>query len=213
MSEKMKKCKICPTMFVAKTSRAYCSDECRKIGYNASKYDFRERNREYYKEYHNKYNHTPQRKEYTGQYSRAIKMDVMDHYGGVCQCCGESELAFLTIDHIHGGGSKHRREIGSVGGRTFYRWLQKNNYPAGFQTLCMNCNLAKGKNGICPHKLDDTGRLLQSNTNKRGREYTLPTRPSCTIGTGSSGTGSIQTDVFSLSADYVQQFNVDLQPA
>lgn len=31
-------------------------------------------------------------------------------------------------------------------------WLKTNGYPDGFQTLCHNCNMAKGFYGICPHK-------------------------------------------------------------
>ena len=73
------------------------------------------------------------------------KQDVLTHYGnGKCACvwCSEGRMACLSIDHIAGGGNKQRK--GSL--RTsdmFYRWLQKNNYPEGFQTLCMNCQFVK----------------------------------------------------------------------
>lgn len=55
---------------------------------------------------------------------------------------------FLCIDHIDGGGNKHRAEIKG----DFYRWLIDNNFPPGFQTLCHNCNMAKGLYGRCPHE-------------------------------------------------------------
>ena len=32
-----------------------------------------------------------------------------------------------------------------------YRWLEKNGFPSGFQTLCHNCNWAKSRGG-CPHQ-------------------------------------------------------------
>ena len=86
------------------------------------------------------------------------KAEVMSHYGGKCACCGETELAFLAIDHISGGGNKHRKTLrngkkgGPCGGGCFYRWLQKNNYPPGYQVLCHNCNQASAW-GVCPHKL------------------------------------------------------------
>ena len=88
---------------------------------------------------------------------RAVKIEVMSHYGGKCACCGETEMAFLTIDHVNGDGAAHRREIKAAGG-TLYRWLQKNGYPQGdYQCLCMNCNFAKSKNFWgCPHEV---GRL------------------------------------------------------
>ena len=80
-----------------------------------------------------------------------IRLDVLKHYGGnppKCECCNENTPQFLGIDHIDGGGGKHRKvnKISSI-----YRWLRKNNYPEGFQVLCHNCNLAKGFYGKCPH--------------------------------------------------------------
>ena len=33
-------------------------------------------------------------------------------------------------------------------------WLEKNNFPSGFQILCWNCNFAKGSLGKCPHELN-----------------------------------------------------------
>jgi hypothetical protein len=83
-----------------------------------------------------------------------IRLAVLTHYGGVpprCQCCGESTAAFLTIDHIDGGG---RSQLSSLGGsQSLMRWLIRNNYPSGFQVLCYNCNCGRAKNnGVCPHK-------------------------------------------------------------
>ena len=80
-----------------------------------------------------------------------LRMEVLKVYGGVCQCCGESEIKFLAIDHINGGGNKHNIQL-KKRGINFYRWLRKNNFPKGFQVLCHNCNMAKGFYGRCPHK-------------------------------------------------------------
>jgi len=69
-------------------------------------------------------------------YHLMIKIAAFDAYGG-CACvgCAISNIDVLTIDHINGGGTKHRKEIrGSI-----YTWLKKNNYPQGFRVLCMNC--------------------------------------------------------------------------
>jgi hypothetical protein len=91
------------------------------------------------------------------QYRRLIKQCVMDHYGKICKCCGEDNIAFLNIDHIDGNGNTHRKEIGKSSGIGFYTWLKKNNFPEGFQTLCFNCNIARYKNGgICPHQQEPT---------------------------------------------------------
>lgn len=82
-----------------------------------------------------------------------LKKEVFNYYGGVkCACCGEKELSFLSIDHMNGGGGKHRQKIGN-GGINTYRWLRKNNFPEGYQVLCHNCNQAKGHFGVCPHHM------------------------------------------------------------
>ena len=79
------------------------------------------------------------------------KQMIINHYGGVCSCCGEKHLEFLSIDHIGGGGNKHRREL-KKNHQLFYNWIVKENYPEGFRVLCMNCNFAHGKYGYCPHE-------------------------------------------------------------
>ena len=79
------------------------------------------------------------------------KIAVFEAYGGaVCACCGEKHLEFLSIDHINGGGTEHRRNIWKGSG--FYSWLKQQGYPLGFRVLCFNCNLALGFFGYCPHQ-------------------------------------------------------------
>lgn len=81
---------------------------------------------------------------------KKLKLEIMTNYGGECKCCGEENIGFLTIDHIHGGGQQHRRKTGT--GKAFYRWIKKHNYPDYLQILCYNCNLGRSKNNdICPH--------------------------------------------------------------
>lgn len=83
-----------------------------------------------------------------------LRLKALTAYGLKCRCCGEAEIKFLVIDHINGGGSAHRKSLGisSGGGSTFYLWLEKNNYPRGFRTLCHNCNMASSLYGRCPHR-------------------------------------------------------------
>ena len=81
---------------------------------------------------------------------RRRKIEAIAAYGGKCACCGESELQFLCIDHINGGGNKHRATI-KGGSLNFYRWLKRNGYPYGFRVLCWNCNASYGLFGNCPH--------------------------------------------------------------
>lgn len=68
----------------------------------------------------------------------------------VCQCCGETTLEFLALDHVNGSGNQHRKEVGTL---AMAEWAKRNNYPPGlFQVLCHNCNMAKGFYGRCPHQ-------------------------------------------------------------
>ena len=87
---------------------------------------------------------------------------VLDHYGRRCTCCGETEKEFLGVDHIHGGGLKHRRSLGAMGkGTQFYRWIVQNGYPSDLRILCWNCNLARGFYGLCPHEVERAAEVTQ----------------------------------------------------
>ncbi len=79
-----------------------------------------------------------------------IKTLIHDHYGRKCVCCGETRMEFLTVDHINGGGTKHRKLLG--GGNAFFIWLRNNNYPPEYRILCINCNFSMGRFGYCPHQ-------------------------------------------------------------
>ena len=88
---------------------------------------------------------------------RAMKYEVLIHYSKdppECACCGEWLLPFLSIDHIEGGGTKHRKNLGGkYSVADLYRWLKDQGYPAGFRVLCYNCNIGRAHNlGICPHE-------------------------------------------------------------
>jgi hypothetical protein len=88
---------------------------------------------------------------------RKQKIDLMNAYGGECTCCGEQNIDFLTIDHVHGGGCAHKKSLGSYGaGGHFYAWLKIQGYPqtGEFQCLCYNCNCGRNHDpeGICPHQ-------------------------------------------------------------
>lgn len=78
-----------------------------------------------------------------------LRTAILDHYGRTCACCGETEVVFLTLDHIDGGGEAHRKaNHGNV-----YRDVVRRGYPSGFQTLCWNCNVGRRlAGGVCPHR-------------------------------------------------------------
>jgi hypothetical protein len=82
------------------------------------------------------------------------KLRIMAHYSNgdiKCRRCGLTDIRALSIDHMNGGGGKHIRAIKGQGlGSNFYNWLIKNNYPDGFQVLCMSCQWVKrAENNEC----------------------------------------------------------------
>lgn len=84
-------------------------------------------------------------KEAARAYQLQTKVEVLSHYSSGsprCRACGESDLRFLALDHLNGGGKAHKREIGGSGGYV-YLWARKNGYPPIFQVLCHNCNTRK----------------------------------------------------------------------
>ena len=82
---------------------------------------------------------------------RQLKQEVISAYGGKCECCGESHIEFMTIDHIHGDGAEHRARCGK--GRKIYADIKKQGFPKDkYRCLCLNCNIALGFYGYCPHQ-------------------------------------------------------------
>lgn len=89
-------------------------------------------------------------------YNRALKLETFAQYGGAkCNCCGEEEILFLSLDHLKNDGGQQRRDLKVSGGLNFYRWLKKNQWPMKdqLQVSCHNCNQGRAMNGgICPHR-------------------------------------------------------------
>ena len=84
------------------------------------------------------------------------RVEAYSHYcdGDIqCACCDEKEIDFLTLDHINNDGAQHRKFNPNTG-RNLVGYVMKNNYPKGYQILCMNCNFSKAKprnKGKCIH--------------------------------------------------------------
>lgn len=95
-----------------------------------------------------------------------MKEQAYAAYGGQkCACCGESELVFLTLDHVNNDGAQWRRKHfgankGHGAGVRTYEWCKRNGYPPIFQVLCWNCQQGKrfSSDGICPHQRLETCR-------------------------------------------------------
>ena len=107
-----------------------------------------------------------------------IKDQVYAAYGGyVCNCCGETEPTFLSIDHVNNNGAAQRKS-GYRGGR-FYYWLAREGFPAGFQVLCMNCQWGKRNNrGVCPHQAGKVQRSSREGVGPSGPKRSAPSHGS-----------------------------------
>jgi len=100
--------------------------------------------------------HIEERKRYNKQRHEYNKRTVLCHYSPdelrcACPGCAENDIRFLCLDHIEGGGRQHRISI-KCRGISFYRWIIRNRFPAGYRVLCHNCNHALGSYGKCPHQ-------------------------------------------------------------
>ena len=94
----------------------------------------------YHKEWYKNYG-----KKWEAKRKQELKAEILTHYGRgrlACVMCGESRLACLSVDHINGRGTIHRKELNKYGYK-FYALLKRQEFPQGYQTLCMNCQFVK----------------------------------------------------------------------
>ena len=79
-----------------------------------------------------------------------LRTEMIDAYGGRCECCEETEYFFLTLEHKNGGGTAHRKQFGVLGVLVD---LKRRGWPKDeYTVLCYNCNMATKDGRICPHQ-------------------------------------------------------------
>jgi hypothetical protein len=113
---------------------------------------WKQRNREHVRAYQREWkaNNPENVKAQSAAAWQKLRREVIEAYGGLCRCCGVSDLPFLTIDHVNVDGAAHRKLVGA--GAPMYYDIRRRGFPAGFQVLCHNCNQGRYINGgICPH--------------------------------------------------------------
>ena len=161
------KCEFCGLVFKKKTQhQRFCSRYCEqknisivnpvshRIAYKKWYEKLMKEDPDFHKKRYYKrksYNYEKfkeQRNRYQKNQYQKLRNLALEKYGNKCDCCGENKKEFLSIDHIRGGGNKHKKEIKV----NIYRWLYKNDYPKEFRVLCHNCNMSLGFYGYCPHK-------------------------------------------------------------
>jgi len=100
----------------------------------------RETQRRYYK------NNREKIRKYIRDRRAKFRRMVLLHYSHEmmkCAKCGFDDERALSIDHINGGGTQHRKQVKSGG--NFNEMLVREGYPEGYQILCMNCQFIKNR--------------------------------------------------------------------
>lgn len=93
--------------------------------------------------------------------ARNYRLEIIEALGGQCQWhegCDVADPDMLQIDHVHGGGNKHRQEfswqnnlvVSDVKTRSFgpgwteyYKGILSDVTTGDYQLLCANHNLKK----------------------------------------------------------------------
>lgn len=135
------------TFLDSKTPKRYINSRCKSCASGASK------------EWALKYPEKDKlRREILNKKTQENRDIIYSAYGNKCNCCGETNKLFLTIDHVNNDGYKIRpknnkgRRQSEFSGH-YYIQIIKANFPSDLQLLCWNCNCGKHRNGgICPHK-------------------------------------------------------------
>lgn len=162
-------CKLCdmkkPSRLFDETATIIICKSCE----NASRKRHAEESRNYQREYslanrdHKiiaamewaKANPDKRRKNALNYYYRLADQAILAYGGYRCIWCGIDDPIVLSLDHVENNGSVERKKHNRKGA-AFYKWLRDNNYPSGYQVLCMNCNHGKMRNGgVLPPSLKD----------------------------------------------------------
>lgn len=127
-----------------------CVSACKKDHYGRNKDRVRDRYRDYLaanRERIYAYNAAWSRNR-----NRELRDEATKAYGGKCACCGETEPAFLQLDHIYNDGAADRKQFKTC--TQLMISLRSKGWPKDrIQLLCANCNFGKLMNGgTCPHQ-------------------------------------------------------------
>lgn len=92
-----------------------------------------------------------------------LKSKFINVYGKRCACCGDTREMFLTLDHVRGDGSTHRKKASMW---SIYKHAVQSRDNSLYQVLCMNCNFLKGNEDSCPcgTVVKSVGRSIDSNS-------------------------------------------------
>lgn len=115
--------------------------------------EYRAANKEKIQEYNEQYwiDNKEKLNESNKYFRTVLKVKFVELYGGKCNCCGEPDIDFLTLDHVQNDGKTDRGSY--KGNYRAYKKAISAFTPDIYQVLCYNCNHAKHNNGgVCPHQ-------------------------------------------------------------
>lgn len=112
-----------------------------KKNYEKNKASILQKGKEYY--YLHRQEVIKRNQEYQKIKTRTWRKEIISLLGSRCVRCGFNDIRALEIDHIYGGGTKHRHIIGS--GYRYYEEILKDIKDGlrKYQLLCSNCNRIK----------------------------------------------------------------------
>ena len=135
-----------------------------------------QKRRQYVRDYSRRYfsnpeiytKHKKNVRQYQKETNQEAKMTVFRHYSKeisnseipICACCGYDDIRFLSLDHIDGRTNVSTKEKKLVSG-ALWKFVIKQKFPKGYQILCHNCNIAKGRGKFCPHQLDKMNKVKE----------------------------------------------------
>jgi hypothetical protein len=124
--------------------------EKNKDDINRRRREWRENNKGHVKKVKDEWRKNNKEKvaEYDRRLYERLKLEILSYYQSDLECHGIDgkgcpskceDIRCLTLDHINGNGTNHRKELNRQG-KGIYQWIKIKNYPPEFQVLCYNCN-------------------------------------------------------------------------
>lgn len=109
--------------------------------YNAKKEELIKKARGYYQKNKNLIRY--KQNQYSKRMYSDLRIKAINILGSKCQICGFDDIRALQIDHVDGGGRKHRKIYSNF--LKYYKLIIEDTLKNGgrYQLLCANCNTIK----------------------------------------------------------------------
>lgn len=147
----MHKCVSCGIDFECKSHRATRCLACRENAKTERSKEYRLRHSDRLAAACRKYYYESDGAGYARARRKNLRDEFLAAFGGACECCGESEPDFLTLEHRGGWGGEHRKTKPYSSQQLAD--AKRDGWPKDkYGILCFNCNRATSGGKTCPHK-------------------------------------------------------------